>query len=179
MQDFKRTNLLFSLCGLNCGLCSMQLGGHCGGCGNANQSCKIARCSLEHGKVEYCFLCDEYPCPKYEHIDDFDSFITHQNQKTDMLKAQSMGMQAYTAQQIEKVRLLEMLLANYNAGREKTLYYLAVNLFTVAEINAVLATAKADTELCAQSVKEKAAYMKKQLTALAEKKNITLKLRKK
>ena len=83
MKDFIRTDLEFSLCGLNCGLCSMRLGGHCPGCGGGegNQSCKIAKCSLQHGKPEYCSHCQEFPCEKYEEIDAVDSFITHQNQK--------------------------------------------------------------------------------------------------
>ena len=51
MKGFERKNQLFSLCGLNCGLCPMFLGKHCGGCGNGNQSCGIAKCSLEHGKT--------------------------------------------------------------------------------------------------------------------------------
>ena len=34
MKGFERENQLFSLCGLNCGLCPMFLGNHCGGCGN-------------------------------------------------------------------------------------------------------------------------------------------------
>ena len=33
MKDFVREHPLFSLCGLNCALCPMQLGGHCPGCG--------------------------------------------------------------------------------------------------------------------------------------------------
>ena len=78
MKGFKRQNQLFSLCGLNCGLCPMFLNKNCPGCGGGegNQTCKIARCSIEHDGVEYCFQCGEYPCEKYEHIDDFDSFIT-------------------------------------------------------------------------------------------------------
>lgn len=179
MKDFKRTNSLFSLCGLNCGLCSMKLGGHCGGCGHGNQSCKIAKCSIEHDKIEYCFACDEYPCSKYENIDAFDSFITHRNQKADMLKAKKIGIDAYNAQQIEKAKLLDILLSDYNSGREKTLYCLAVNLFEADEMKAVLAMAEADTYMCGKSIKEKAAYMKKQLQALAEKDNTELKLRKK
>ncbi len=51
------------------------------GCGFGNQSSPIARCSLEHESPEYCFQCPEYPCERYEHIDQFDSFITHMNQK--------------------------------------------------------------------------------------------------
>ncbi len=62
MKGFKRKNQFLSLCGLNCGLCPMRLGKHCGGCGNGNQSCAIARCSLEQGDVEYCYECKEYPC---------------------------------------------------------------------------------------------------------------------
>ena len=95
MKDFNRTNLLFSLCGLNCALCTMRLDGYCPGCGGGagNQSCAIAKCSLQHGKVEYCFLCSEYPCGKYKGIEEYDSFITHQRQLKDMKKAQEMGIE--------------------------------------------------------------------------------------
>ena len=72
----------------------MQLSGHCGGCGLGNQSCPIARCSLEHGKPEYCFQCAEYPCERYAHIDEADSFITHRNQKADLEKMQRIGEEA-------------------------------------------------------------------------------------
>lgn len=87
MKGFTRENQMFSLCGLNCGLCPMFIGKYCGGCGNGNQSCKIARCSLEHGAPEYCYECECYPCEKYEHVDEFDSFITHRRQKADLEKA--------------------------------------------------------------------------------------------
>ncbi|MCB8611537.1 DUF3795 domain-containing protein, partial [Faecalibacillus faecis] len=90
MKNFKRDNLLFSLCGLNCGLCPMKIDGYCPGCGGGagNQSCKIARCSMEHGGIEYCFQCGKYPCEKYEGIDEFDSFITHQKRRTDFERAE-------------------------------------------------------------------------------------------
>ena len=99
MKGFNRQNQLFSLCGLNCGLCPMFLNKSCPGCGGGegNQSCKIARCSMEHGGVEYCFQCSEYPCEKYDHIDDFDSFITHRRRKADLEKARQSGMEAYNA----------------------------------------------------------------------------------
>ena len=35
MKDFSRNNPRFSLCGLNCRLCPMNISGHCGGCGFA------------------------------------------------------------------------------------------------------------------------------------------------
>ena len=92
MKGFVRNNQYLSLCGLNCKLCPMNLTGHCSGCGVDNQSCKIAKCSIEHGKIEYCFQCTSFPCDKYAHIDDFDSFITHHNQMNDMEKASQIGI---------------------------------------------------------------------------------------
>ena len=58
MKGFVRNNQYLSLCGLNCKLCPMNLAGHCSGCGVDNQSCKIAKCSIEHGKIEihYSFV---------------------------------------------------------------------------------------------------------------------------
>ena len=55
MKGFKRENRLLSLCGLNCGLCTMYLGKYCPGCGGGegNQPCAMARCSLQHPGVEY------------------------------------------------------------------------------------------------------------------------------
>lgn len=71
MKGFRRDNPLFSLCGLNCGLCSMHLGGYCPGCGGGegNQPCAIARCSREHGGIAYCYACDAYPCERYAQAD--------------------------------------------------------------------------------------------------------------
>lgn len=35
-KEFHRTDGLFSLCGLNCGLCPMQIQGECSGCFNGS-----------------------------------------------------------------------------------------------------------------------------------------------
>jgi len=140
MKGFNRQNKLFSLCGLNCGLCPMFLNQYCPGCGGGkgNQSCKIARCSMEHDSVQYCFQCSEYPCEKYDHIDDFDSFITHRNRKSDMEKAKRLGIDAYNAEQAEKANILGIFLSQYNDGRKKTLFCVAVNLLELQELQTVL-----------------------------------------
>lgn len=99
----------------------MYLGNHCQGCGGGkgNQTCKIARCSLEHGKIEYCYECESYPCDKYNYIDDFDSFITHKHQKLDLERAKQIGIDNYNNEQKEKIEILHMLLSKYNDGRKK------------------------------------------------------------
>ena len=156
MKGFVRNNQYLSLCGLNCKLCPMNLAGHCSGCGVDNQSCKIAKCSIEHGKIEYCFQCTSFPCDKYAHIDDFDSFITHHNQMNDMEKASQIGIPAYNAEQEEKRKLLDFLLSHYNDGRRKNLFCVAVNLLTIKEIENILQTVKSDKDFQSMGKKEQA-----------------------
>lgn len=159
----------------------MHLDGHCPGCGGGegNQSCKIARCSLQHGKPEYCSRCQEFPCEKYGHIDAFDSFVTHQNQKKDLEKQQEIGAEAYRAEQEEKIRILAFLLGNYNDGRKKNFFCVAVNLSELEDLKSVMQETEAEKELCSLSIKERAAYMKKRLENIADERQMVLKLRKK
>lgn len=106
MKGFTRTETRFSLCGLNCALCSMHLGGYCPGCGGGagNQSCAMARCSLEHGGVQFCWECPEYPCPRYDGFGDGDSFVPHRNRQKDIAQARELGLEAYLAQLEENGR---------------------------------------------------------------------------
>lgn len=181
MKGFERRNQSLSLCGLNCGLCPMFLNKNCPGCGGGegNQSCKIARCGMEHGNVEYCFQCREYPCKKYEDIDDFDSFITHRHRKIDLEKARQIGIEAYNMEQKEKAKILDVLLASYNDGRKKTRFCIAVNLLEVQELHAILIQIQNSPVLERLPLKEKSALVAGLLEETAAKKGIELKLRKK
>ena len=181
MKGFNRQNQLFSLCGLNCGLCPMFLNKSCPGCGGGegNQSCKIAKCSMEHGGVEYCFQCSGYPCEKYDYIDDFDSFITHRRQKADLEKARQSGMEAYNAEQIEKAKILDIFLSDYNDGRKKTLFCVAVNLLDVQELREILRKIEHRSDMETLTLKERSAFLASLLQDTAAQKNIDLKLRKK
>lgn len=173
MKGFVREDQRLSLCGLNCGLCPMRLGGHCGGCGAGNQSCKIARCSLEHGGVAYCYQCGDYPCEKYQEQDPYDSFITGLHRLRDMEKARVMGPEAYGREQEQKAELLQYLLTHYQDGRKKTLYCLAVNLLELPQLRQALNQA----EVYPQA--ERPARLAQALLAEAAAQGITLKLRRK
>ncbi len=179
MKDFKRNNIYFSLCGLNCGLCTMRLGNHCPGCGGGeHHSCTIAKCSLAHN-VEYCFQCSEMPCTKYQFESEYDSFITHRNQLKDIQKAKEMGIDAYTKEQVEKVEILKLLLDNYNAGRQKTFFCLAVNLLEIEDIRNVMKHLTDNSDIEILPIKEKAQYTVNQFQAIADKQGINLKLNRK
>ena len=111
MKSFVREETRFSLCGLNCCLCSMRLGGYCPGCGRGtgNQTCALARCSLQQGVVPFFWAYPEYPCSHYEGFDDGDSFVPYRNRRQDIDQAQEI---AYLAQQ--KRAILGELLTHYN-----------------------------------------------------------------
>ena len=181
MKGFVRKDSFLSLCGLNCGLCSMHVDGYCPGCGGGegNQSCKIAKCSLVHEKVEYCSQCSEFPCEKYEGIDEYDSFITHQNQMKDLAKAEKIGVEAYSTEQKEKAEFLKLLLSNYNDGRKKTFFCLAVNLLDIADLRTIMQQIKDVIEMSDLPLKEKSAKAAKFFQEIAEQRQITLKLKKK
>lgn len=157
----------------------MLLGYYCGGCGNGNQSCAIARCSLEHGKIEYCFKCENYPRKNYQHIDDFDSFITHRRQKSDLEKVQQIGIDAYNLEQKEKIKILDYLLSNYNDGRRKNFFCVAVNLLETSELQEVMRQIKENKKLSSLSIKEQILYIVDLLQKIADTRNIKLKLNKK
>ena len=179
MKGFIREYPLFSLCGLNCGLCTMHIGGYCPGCGggDGNQSCSIARCSMER-KVTFCSECGEYPCAKYDGIDDSDSFISTQNMRGNLEKVKSIGLGAYRAELDEKMDIVRVLLTDYNDGRHKSPFCTAVNLLGLDTLRRIMAELTGEINADMGS-KEKAVLAAKKLETAAAKQGISLKLRKK
>lgn len=181
MKDFIRTQTRFSLCGLNCALCAMQLGGWCPGCGGGagNQSCAIAKCSLQHGGVSFCWECPEYPCAHYDGFDDADSFVPHRSRTADIALARQVGLEEYLSRIEEKRTILNALLAGYNDGRRKTLFNTAVYLLPLADLRAVMTALNDRPELSEQPVKERALAAAALLQQAADRQGISLRLNKK
>lgn len=178
MKGFTRTETRFSLCGLNCGLCSMHLGGYCPGCGGGagNQSCSIAKCSLEHSGIPFYWECPEYPCPRYEGFDDEDSFVPHRNRRQNISQAQSFGLEAYLVQLDEKRAILYKLLAHYNDGRRKTFFHTAVYLLPLEDLRSVMASLEHRLEQAGYPIKERTHAAVNLLKESADLRGISLKL---
>ncbi len=177
-ETFQRTDDLFSLCGLNCGLCPMHVRGECGGCFSDSPcypGCPIAPCSVAHGGVDYCFQCDSYPCKRYDTIDLYDSLISHRNQKKDLAKAKAMGIGAYLDEQRAKQEILHRLLNDYDDGRRDVFFCLAVNMLDLADLKQVLS--EADRTSAGFSRTDKAGHVSSLLQRCAVSRNIPLKLR--
>lgn len=184
MEYQQREYPLFSACGLNCGLCSRyQMDGvsKCPGCCGKDfltkhPTCGLLSCTQRKG-LEYCYQCNEFPCKKYDGADQSDSFITHLHQISDLEKAKELGIDIYKQELNEKIELLELLLTNYNDGRRKSLFCIAVNLLEIEDLRHVIKQIKTQIQPNMQ-LKEKAAIAVGLLNEIAEQRNISLKLRK-
>lgn len=183
MQNYKREYTLFSLCGLNCGLCPMhylaKASNSCPGCGGEGfQKCAIVSCAQRHGGIEFCYLCNEYPCQKYDKIDAFDSFILPKNQLKDFEKVKEIGLVAYQAELNEKMTILQHLLNNYNDGRKKTLFCTAINLLELKDVKEVMKQIAYETKTD-DPIKENAVVAVRLFQAMADNRNVVLRLNRK
>lgn len=83
------------------------------------------------------------------------------------------------AEQAEKAEILKFLLTDYNDGRKKTLFCVAVNLLELQEIKEILIQIKSNSELDRFTLKEKSAYVAGLFQNAAKQKSMELKLRRK
>lgn len=141
-REYRRSEPLFSQCGLNCGLCPMyhiREESHCPGCGGPGRpSCPILRCAGEHGGVEFCSLCPDWPCQRYVQ-EQADSFIPHRNARRDLETVKRVGLEHYRETLGKKMEGLRFLLERCNDGRRKSLFCTAVNLLELEDVEAVIA----------------------------------------
>ena len=80
---------------------------------------------------------------------------------------------------VEKTKILDILLSEFNDGRKKTLFCTAVSLLNLQDLQAVLRQIEDRADLETLTLKEKSAFAAWLLKAAAAKNNIELKLRKK
>lgn len=185
MEYKQRQYPLFSACGLNCGLCPRYHTdgiSKCPGCAGEDFSskhpaCGVLSCSQRH-EIEYCCLCDEYPCKKFEGVDNADSFITHKNQLADFDKVKNIGLAAFKAELNIKVELLKGFLMNFDDGRRKSFFCIAVNLLNLQDLKRVMEQLK-DEIKPGDTLKERSEAAARLLQTMAKKRDVSLQLRKK
>jgi len=182
MEYKERDYPQFAACGLNCGLCPRYYtagGSRCPGCAGENfldvhPACGILSCCQRNG-IEYCFECKEFPCSKFDNWGDSDSFITHKNYLADMEKAKRIGIEAYKTELNIKIQVLEELLDDYNDGRRKSFYCLAINLLDLTDIDIVMGQIRNDVDP-QTPIKQKAITAVRLLNSIADEKGISLKM---
>lgn len=85
-----------------------------------------------------------------------------------MQKTQQVGIDNYNAEQVKKMKSLDNLLNQYNDGRKKTLFCVAVNLLELDELTAIIEQAELRTQ--GMPVKEKSAFISSLFQRVQQKK---------
>ena len=101
-------------------------------------TCVVITCNKKHDNVEYCFQCSSYPCDRYNEPSKVDSFISYQNVISDFEKAYKIGIEKYQTILNRKIDILEFLIKNYNDGRKKSLYCIAINLLELSDLEDII-----------------------------------------
>ena len=118
------------------------------------------------------------PARNLKALDNSDSFITHKNQLTDFDKVKNIGLDAFKAELNSKVELLKGFLMNFDDGRRKSFFCIAVNLLDLQDLKRVMEQIK-DEIRPDEPLKEKSGAAVRLLQTMAEKRDISLELRKK
>ncbi len=182
MEPFIRKAPHFSLCGLNCCLCprfNTEGKSKCPGCGGVDfaeqhPTCAVATCNRKHDGVEYCFLCGQYPCAKYETESACDSFISYRSVKENFKEAKA-DLAQFKKTLARRFWILQTLLSRFNDGKSKGIYCLISNDMPIEDLELVVELAeKLPQEM---DIKEKAKLIKKEIEKIEIKLGVEYKLR--
>ena len=91
----------------------------------------------------------------------------------------SIGTERYHSELKEKMQILRYLLDNFNDGRRKSFFCMAVNLIEIEDLKSAVKEIEEEVSVKELTVKEKAVISVEILKSAAARKNIVLKLRKK
>jgi len=181
-------------CGLDCGLCPRYYtvgNSRCPGCCgsdffNKHPSCSYITCCVKKKGLEVCAQCDEFPCSKFKPWlmsgGEYDSFVTHKKARSNLDFIRKRGIDEFIEQQGKRIRLLEMMIKDFDDGRSKSFYCIASTLLPIRELEMSLDETEQKMKvdkIKSDDVKAKAGILKKFLNDLAAREGIELRLRKK
>lgn len=182
-------------CGLDCGLCpryytagTSRCPGRCGpDFFNKHPSCAFITCCVKKRGLEVCAQCAEFPCPRFEgwtgDSDDIPySFLTHKRAAPNLNFIKEHGIEEFIGQQKKRIELLETMLEEFDGGRSKSFYCIAVTLLPITDLEASLNEAKQEIDkpyIVPDDIKARANILRKFLNGFAGERGIELRLRSK
>jgi len=181
----KKRHPPIACCGIDCGLCPHYYtagSSRCPGCGGPDfelkhPSCGILTCCVKKKGLEVCGLCPEFPCSRLRGWHAADSFVTHARSLENLRAIKRDGLPAFLRQQARRIRLLEVMLAEFDDGRSKSLFCTAAALLPLDALDSAVKEARvADQDL---DRKERAQLLRKSVEAVAAAGGLVLRLRNK
>jgi PP-loop superfamily ATP-utilizing enzyme len=175
------------ICGLSCRLCPMyntDAESRCLGCKSTTRiavGCPFITCAVKKKGIEFCWDCEEKnTCDKWrkhrESGKKIDSFKCYQKLEEDISFIQKSGISEFEKIQKRREHLLREMLKDFNEGRSKSYYCIAVTVLEIEELRDVLTRTKKESD--GLDVKGKSKVLHSILNDLAGKEGYCLKLRK-
>jgi len=175
------------VCGLSCRLCPMyqtSAKSRCTGCKSEARmalGCAFITCAVKKKGVEFCWDCKEADtCKRWKQHREIgkqrDSFKSYQTLEDDIIFIQKNGVHRFENVQKNREQLLKAMLRDFNEGRSKSYYCIAVTVLRIEELKD--SHSEARKESVGLGIKEKSRVLHSILDAVANKGNHVLKLRK-
>ena len=181
-------------CGLDCGLCPRYYtagSSRCPGCSgpnffNKHPSCSYITCCVKKRNLEVCAQCDEFPCSKFksrlEDDEKYDSFLTYKKVSSNLGFIKKHGLVKFIRQQKKRIRVLKIMLKDFDDGRSKSFYCLAATLLPIIDLETSLSKTKKKIrtdKIIPGDIKTRSKILKKYFSNATSRKRIELRLRKK
>ena len=174
------------ICGLSCRLCPMYhttAESRCGGCkteGRMRVGCPFITCAIRKKGVEFCWDCPESKfCigwKKHRYAGKrHDSFKCYRKLEDDISFIKRSGIRAFEKLQKKREDLLAGMLKEFNEGRSKSYYCIAVTVMEIKEIERALVEARKSS--AGKSIKERSMILHSAIDRIAGQKKYCLKLR--
>ena len=175
------------ICGLSCRLCPRfhtEGTSLCLGCKSEvrmSAGCPFITCALKRKGLEFCWDCDESgTCAKWKKHRDIarerDTFTCYASLNDNIDAVSKRGLDAFIADQDQRLEILGEMLGHFNEGRSKTYYCIAATRLDPAELTDAISKAKKSS--ASQDVRQRSKVLHTLLDELASRHAITLALRK-
>jgi hypothetical protein len=142
--------------------------------------CPFITCAQKKG-IEFCWDCEEKKtCEKWakhrEAAKKADSFKCYQKLEEDIACIQKNGVDEFEEMQKKREHLLKEMLREFNEGRSKSYYCIAVTVMEIGESEEALTQARKNSD--GLEMKAKSKVLHSILDEIAEQRSYFLKLRK-
>ncbi len=150
-------------CGLDCGLCPRYYTAgpsRCPGCAGPgffekHPGCSFITCCVRDRKLEACGECADFPCAKfkaaeeYERIEEQHSSLGYPSSRRvlpNLCFIREHGIDEFVRRQAERIRMLELMLNEFDDGRSKSFYCKAAGTYEVEALRTAIAEARRAVE---------------------------------
>jgi hypothetical protein len=136
------------VCGLDCGLCPRYYTkgiSRCPGCAgldffNKHPSCSFITCCVKKKNLEVCGECSEFPCPKfkrdeeYQQVKESSSYPSYKKVMPNLNFVKTHGIEKFVEQQKKRIKLLEMMIEEYDDGKSRSFFCKATALMDIVHL---------------------------------------------